>query len=164
MHDSIYTIYIILGIIVFALAIYLGVLLNKLRLQKEMIKKYEEDYSNELEKRETFIIESLAILARAIVNEQCDISEGTIRIKNLKDNIDYLAGRVELKPFDEFYEKIKGFAILEERQKLSKQDRFNEDKVRFKIENDYQDVIKFASNDLLLILKEKETQKNALTH
>ena len=53
----------------------------------------------------------------------------------------------------EMYEKIKHFKTHEARKAMSKQDRFNEDKLRFKMEAEFGDKIKEECEKLLNMLK-----------
>lgn len=158
MSNNLYLIFSILGIIVFALAIYLGILINKIKLQKQYIKDKEEEFKLEMKKREEFIVESLYILARAVINEQCDISEGTIRIKNLKDKIEYLKDNNDLNMIDEYFKEIDKFAILEDRNALSKQARFKEDNERYKLEAIYMNKVKEGCENLLKLLDNHKNQ------
>ncbi len=98
---------------------------------KESIKKTRE--------KEKFILESLDIICKAILQEQCEISEGSIRIRMLLDNSKMLdSNKSDYLLFFNMYEELKEFKTHEKRNKLSKQERMNEDIKRFKVEEKYQ--------------------------
>ncbi|MAJ70530.1 MAG: hypothetical protein CL584_13225 [Alteromonadaceae bacterium] len=72
--------------------------------------------------------------------QQCNVSEGTIRICRLlralpEEARDY-AG--EYPAIHTLFTEVSGFAILEDRKALSKQQRFNEDKAREAIEEQHE--------------------------
>lgn len=142
-------IFIALSTIVFVLSIYLGFVFNKLKVQKKISEQKELEYQNALVKREESIIESLGILARAVINEQCDLSEGCIRIKKLKEIIPRLEDNKDLKIFNLMYAEIEKFPTLEARNSQSASEKFNQDKERFKIEDIYKTQIVNASKTLL---------------
>jgi hypothetical protein len=131
------TLFIILGTVVLILATYLGFIFNKLKIQKEITAIKEMEYQEAVRKREESIVESLGLIARALINEQCDLSEGCIRIKKLKEIIPRLEDNKDLKIFNQMYAEIEKFPILEARNSQSSQEKFKQDKERFKIEDIY---------------------------
>lgn len=137
-----------LAVIVFVLGTYLGFLINKVKLQKKMNDLRDQEIEQLRREREQSIKESIEILARAVINEQCEISEGCIRIKKLSEIIDFNISS-ELYVINKMYEEIKHFPILEERNTLSKQEKFNQDKKRFSIEDKYSAEIKMACKRIL---------------
>jgi hypothetical protein len=141
--------FISLAIVVFGLSIYLGFIFNQLKKQKELSLLKEKEYQEALKKREESILESLRLLSRAIINEQCEISEGCIRITKLKVIIPKLEENKDLKIFNQMYTEIERFPILETRNALSSKEKFNQDKERFRIEDIYKDQIIKACSSLL---------------
>jgi hypothetical protein len=146
---------IILSIFVFALAIYLGVLLNKLKHQKRVILEKTKKAKEAAKAREISILESIEIITKGVIQDQCEVSEGCLRIKKLKDLLPYFSDEIDLSVFDQMYAEISNFDTLEARKELSNQDRYDQDKKRFNIENEYSDRIKESSKDLLSFVKEK---------
>lgn len=142
-----------LSVVVFVLATYLGFLLNKVKLQKKMNALRDQELETLRKQREQSIRESIIMIARAVVNEQCEVSEGVIRIKNLSDIIGMDSLDI-LKSINEMYERIKDFAILEERNSMPKQEKFNQDKKRFAIEDEYSAEVKKACKSILGYLKQ----------
>lgn len=146
-------IFILLGAVSFGLAVYLGILLNKLRLQK----KSKDDVLNYIaeknQKRIEDIYESLRIIALAVIQDQCEISEGCIRIKKLIDLTENLKEEESLAYIHKAYDDFEQFPFLEERKKLSKQEKFRQDNRRFELEKIHMESIKKACEKLLDLLK-----------
>ena len=140
----------LLSVLVFLLATYLGFLLNKLRLQKKVNDLHLLELESLRAQRQMEIKDSLGIIARAVINKQCELSEGCIRIKKLMDEIELNSSIDEgLEPFERMYEELKDFAYLDARSRLSNQEKFNQDKKRFRIEDDYEAQILDACKVLL---------------
>ncbi len=134
-------IFIVLSVLVLGLSIYLGILLSQ-------VKKKNDKIREEKEKKDLFIKDSLKIIALATIQGQCDLSECCNRIKNLIDYFPELANKAEFQVFQQMYEEIKSFPTHERRLEQSKQQIFQQDSLRFKIEDRYrEDMIK--SLDLL---------------
>ena len=142
-------IFIILGVVLFILSIYLGIVLNKVKAQGNYIKEQKAKAVVEAAKRELFILESIEIISKGVIQDQCEVSEACLRIKNLKDQLPYLSVDVDLSIFDKMYAEIEQFDTLDARKELSNQNRYNQDKARFKIESEYADRIKEAAKVLL---------------
>lgn len=142
----------LLGATVLGLSIYLGVLLRKLREQKKFLEQTQEAARESWRRREGDIRGSLQTLALVIIQDQCEPTEGCIRVKKLVDEIDYLKDRQELAVFHEMYEEVKEFAILDDYKSLSKQEKFRQDNKRFSVEEKYNARLKKASKDLRDIL------------
>lgn len=116
---------------------------------KEGLKKTRE--------KEKYILESLDIICKAILQEQCEISEGSIRIRMLLDNSKMLdSNKSEYVLFYNMYEELKEFKTHEKRNELSKQERMSEDIKRFKVEEKYQEdfltTVKVLHDDLKELL------------
>lgn len=148
-------IFILLGVAVFVLAIYLGLLLNQVKKQKIALENQRKKAQEAATKRELFILESIEIICKGVIQDQCEVSEGVLRIKNLKDQLEYMSMDMDLHVFDQMYGEIEQFDILEARSELSKQERFNQDKKRFAVENEYKDRVVESCRDLLIYVKQK---------
>lgn len=141
-------IFTLLAVVVFVLATYLGFLINKLRLQKKMNELREKELEQLRAQREQSLVESVQIIARAVINEQCEISEGCIRIKKLLELLDYdIQG--PMSAIDQLYLELEGFAYLDERDALSKQEKFDQDRKRFGVEDKWEKDFKSACEALL---------------
>lgn len=141
-------IFTLLSVIVFTLATYLGFVLNKVKVQNKINKLHLQEIEQLRIQRELSIKESIRILAKAVRDEQCEISEGCIRIVKLCEIID-LQNLKGFDVFNELYQEIKDFPFLEQRESLSKQEKFGQDNKRFAIEQKYEKRIKSACGDIL---------------
>lgn len=152
MTNQTLALFIVLAAIVLGLSIYLGILYSKLRARNKDLIEARRLAEEAIRERRRDIERSLETLALVIIQEQCDPTEGCIRVKKLIDEIEDLSDRPELSVFHEMYDEVKHFAIKEEYRNLSKQEAFKQDNLRFKIEEKYLDDLKEASERLRTIL------------
>jgi hypothetical protein len=121
-------------LIILGLGFYAGKMLFLLKQQKA---RQEATRQSRVEN----ITESLVLIAKAMDQQQCDLSEGVIRIVNLLnalpivDQPDY---KTKYPHIYALFTEVSGFAILEERQKLSKAERRKQDIAREQIESEYE--------------------------
>jgi hypothetical protein len=131
---------ILLGIgclIIIALAVYAGRLLYRLKAQQVQQLLQQK---NAVDARKVRIIESVQIIAGSMQREECDLSEGTIRIAKLlaaiptADPQDWSLHYPELHLF---YGKIKHMSIMDARKALPKKTRMQQDLDRFRYESEF---------------------------
>lgn len=121
-------------VVILGLGFYAGRLLFLLKQQK----KRKNDATNA---RIANISESIILISKAMEQQQCDLSEGVIRIVNLLNALplnnppDFKA---KFPHTHALFVEISGFAVLEARQQLSKQERRKQDKAREQIESEYE--------------------------
>ncbi|AUC86772.1 DUF2489 domain-containing protein [Alteromonas sp. MB-3u-76] len=121
-------------VVILGLGFYAGRLLFLLKQQK----KRKNDATNA---RIANITESIILISKAMEQQQCDLSEGVIRIVNLLNALplnnppDFKA---KFPHTHALFVAISGFAVLEARQQLSKQERRKQDKAREQIESEYE--------------------------
>lgn len=140
------------------LIVVLATLAYRLWRGMENVKKAELEKKQELalkdREREEFVEESLRIIGKAVLEKQCEISEGCIRIRMLLNRTSKIdVTNPNFNTFYELYEEIKHFKTHQERKELSKQARFIEDKERFEIEDRYRDSMFEATRELLKSLE-----------
>ncbi|MEZ8102384.1 DUF2489 domain-containing protein [Vibrio bivalvicida] len=129
------------GAIILGLASYAGYLLLQLKKQKELQLQHQK---LAIEKRNANIFESVNVLCLAGIQEQCDLSEISIRLYNI---MDYVQGeeRVDFeKEFpatSELFHIVKDMARGEERQTLAKKERMKQNLERHKAESRLQEAI-----------------------
>lgn len=125
--------------IILGLGFYAGKLLFQLKQQTQ---KQEQARRSRIDT----ITESIRTIALAMEQQQCDLSEGVIRICNLLDAIPVLPQPNYAKEYPATYglhEKIRHFPTHDARNALTKQERRQQDKEREEIESQYEsDVIK----------------------
>ncbi|NDV90888.1 DUF2489 domain-containing protein [Alteromonas sp. 345S023] len=120
--------------IILALGFYAGRLLFLLKQQNKRQQKAKD------ERIET-ITESVFTIAKAMEQQQCDLSEGVIRIVNLLDALPLEAPPNYKSKFPHIHAlfiEVSGFAILEKRQQLTKAERRKQDIAREQIEAEHE--------------------------
>ena len=145
-------IYIILSVIVFALSLYLGILINQIRLQKKNNDKMLKEYEESFKKKREDLLQSLYTLALVIEQDQVGIAEGCIRVKKLIDLDDEIRFHEKLTPFHKAYIEFSEFDYLDAYKNLSNQEKFKQDLKRQQVEEKHQETIKIAAKDLRLLV------------
>lgn len=111
--------------------------------------KQQRDQAN----KHAELVSSVRTLCLCIVQEQVDLSEGCWRVKL---HLDHLypdsSHREDFHVFYRMFDEISGFDTHEKRKELGKQERFNQDKKRFAIEDRYREEIVSAAKKLLSVL------------
>jgi len=131
------------SIIIAGLAFYAGKLLMLLKAQTKQQKGAHEQHQRGLKNHDKKVFDSVVIIARAMQEEQCDISEGCWRLSVLLDSLKISQGLDQQFPaIFELYNKIKHLAILTDRKDLEKKQRMKEDLTRMKAESELADEIK----------------------
>lgn len=132
--------------VVLVLAIYAVYLVYKVKqLPKKKpatVETFEPATNNEQKEELTgrpYIIHSIAVIAQAMVNDECNISEGTIRLKNLIDNL-FLSDEQKkpFEPLETFYLSVKDFDTHEARNQLPEIERKKQDRKRHFLEAKHQ--------------------------
>lgn len=129
------------GAIILGLASYAGYLLLKLKKQKELQLQQQK---LAIEKRNANIFESVNILCLAGIQEQCDLSEVSIRLYNIMDYVqgeDRVDFDKEFPATSELFHIVKDMARGEDRQQLEKKERMKQNLERHKAEARLQDAI-----------------------
>ncbi len=122
-------------IVILALSIiaayYLFKLKNVNRLQKLQIEKNQhawQEYQDEL-------ITDLQFIARAMVQAQCDITEGCLRLKVLMDRLDEtLQDNKEFQHIQQHYQQTRRMPTHKAYKALNKKQQFKLDQERLKLE------------------------------
>lgn len=126
------------AIVVFALAIYLGVIFGQLKKQGEEKRRLQEKLDEKIAEQDTYFKESIVFICKATIQGQCEISEACIRIKKLLEYYPDIESIEDFNVIQQLYTGIKDFATHSDRKELSKQEVFNQDKKRMKIEKDFE--------------------------
>lgn len=130
--------YEILFSLIFVISLCSTCIFFLLKLQKEQRAKENEALQKAKEK-ESYILDSLDIITKALLQEQCEISEGCIRIRMLlisSKMIDHL--KEDYRVFEQMYQELKDLKTHKDRASLSSRERMQEDKKRFSVESEYQ--------------------------
>lgn len=138
--------YTFLSLVAFSLAFYLGTLVVKLNHNKKQINDLND---NHLSKRKDSIYESLAIIAKVMIQGQCDLTEGCIRAQNLIAIQPELRDDPKLQIFKSMFSRVKHFATFADYNNLPLKDRVCQDTDRKNIEEEYSDEIIKACHHLI---------------
>ena len=101
------------------------------------------------------LIESLDVLAQAVEQEQIEISEAAIRMSHLLAQLPETVGQVanvDLSAIHQLALACDAFSRAEQRKGLTPRARHEEDKRRYQLEKDNQDVFKQAVQRLASVL------------
>ena len=137
-----------LTLITLSLGIYAFVLLKKLKKQQQAGKEGEAYLEKMNQDRHQERIESLITISLATIQDQCEPSEACIRVKKLLEYYPDIARQEEYQVIEQMYQEVKDFDILEDRNALSKQEKFKQDNKRFLIEERYGAELKDALTKL----------------
>lgn len=125
-------------IIIVGLGVYAAKLMLKLKQQNRQQAEQAQAQLVAHKAHDLGITQSIIIIVRAMQAEQCDYAEGCWRLCVLLGSMKTLSNTHEKFPnIFAFYSGIKHLAILEERKKLSKQERMKQDLQRLKIESTF---------------------------
>ncbi|EWH10921.1 hypothetical protein DS2_06506 [Catenovulum agarivorans DS-2] len=128
-------------LILAGLSFYAGELLMQLKQQKQQIEQQREQKK---QARDNNLIESIQTISHAMESEQCEVSEGALRLAVLFDHLSDAQQVDYVKKYPAIHalnDKIKHFAILEERKKLAKKERMRQDFQRMKAEAEFKDLV-----------------------
>lgn len=143
---------IILGaLIVLSMVGYAIYLWAKVKNQQALEKRLLEEAKKEQQARFERIKESVDLIARAMIVEQCDLSEGVLRLKPL---LDVLGQKLSNYPaMWALYEFVQEMAILDERKNLKRNERMRQDLAREAKEAELGEQIKTECHQLLSDIK-----------
>ena len=128
-------------LILAGLSFYAGKLLMQVKQQQQ---KQQQQIEQKKQERDNRLIESIQTISHAMESEQCEISEGALRLAVLFDHLSNAQVVNYPKKYPAIHalnEKIKHFAILEERKKLEKKERMRQDFQRLKAEAEFKDLV-----------------------
>lgn len=136
--EPLFVILLLLGaVIIIGLGIYAGRLIF-------MVKTQNDRQQNVRNKRIESMQSSIQTIAFAMQQQQCDISEGVIRICRLLEAlpIDPLPNyRVDFPSIHALFDKVKNYPTHEARNALSKKERRSQDKEREQFESEHESAI-----------------------
>lgn len=143
-----YIIITLAALVISALAYYAGTLIWQ-------VKEQEKAKSAEHTKRLTYITDSIFHIAKAMQAEQCESSEGVLRIWVLLEH--YNKEKTEPKLYQEIYpgysalyDEIKDMPTHEARKKFSKKEILKLDLARMDAEQKHAEQISLDTNQLLI--------------
>lgn len=128
-------------LIILSMAGYAFYLWRQVQKQNALIKKKQSE-------RLLRLIESVELIARAMKQEQCDLSEGVIRLHYLLG----VLGQPKLADFPSMqalFAVVQDMPILDERKNLAKNERMKQDFARLRAEADFREKIHQEIDQLL---------------
>lgn len=128
-------------LLVAGLSLYLGRLLRQLQQQKQ---QRQAEVQKEKQKKNAYLFESLDVIARAMQEGQCELSEGALRIWVLLDHL-----QLEQKPeaqqqcpaLFQMYEVVKDMPTHQARKERDKKEIRHLDHIRQQAEINLKDAI-----------------------
>ncbi len=157
------------AVIIAGLAFYAGQLLYKLSAQKKLIAKEQVKQQAKLAKsrleRNAKLADSIHLIARAMHQEQCEFSEGCLRVwvlmsqYSFKDDED-LPGRYP--GIFAMYEVVKEMPTHDARKKYSKKEIFKQDSARWCAEETYAEQIKADCKQIIEEFKAAPGSENVV--
>ncbi|SEM24277.1 DUF2489 domain-containing protein [Halomonas caseinilytica] len=110
------------------------------------VRRREAFREEELRRAHENCLENLELVASALQQGQVDITEGAWRCKTLLDILDpSLVSRPEFLAFAEVHERTRHLHTHSARQALSPRERFQEDRERLKVEDEWRDAVMKAA-------------------
>ena len=140
------------AVIVAALAFYAGKLLWQLQQQTKQRQQDELQYQQKLADKRRYLTDSIILICRAMLEQQCELSEGALRVWVLLDHLqpDRQPDPVLSYPgLHQMYQVVKDMPTHEARKQQTKQQLFQQDKIRLNAEQELKRAILADSKALL---------------
>jgi hypothetical protein len=139
---------IFLVVIIIGLAFYVGILLQKIKVQKanqlKIVADQKKQQAASQQQRNDTICESIRVIALATAQKQCNVSEAAIRLTVLLETllltqpIDMIASYPAL---SEMFDKVKDMPTHDQRKKVPAKELKALDKKREKLESELEQQI-----------------------
>ena len=139
-------------LIVLSMTGYAAYLLFKLRKQNAQNKALLEQAEQAKKARFERIIDSIDVIVRAMLSEQCDFSEGVLRLKPLLDVLGKPLSQYSA--MWELYLVVENMPILDERKALKRNERMKQDLHRQSKEVELEQQIKAECHQLLIDIEQ----------
>ncbi|GHC27308.1 Protein of unknown function [Aidingimonas halophila] len=137
------------GLLAVAILVVVGLSLYALRLWRE-VKRREAFKRDEINRANQQCLESLDAIAKAMLDDQVDLTEGALRCKVLLEIIDPdLTDQDRFRVFAETYARTSHLHTHSSRLALSPRDRMKEDRERLAIESELDATIREAAREIL---------------
>ncbi|PKH02348.1 DUF2489 domain-containing protein [Psychromonas sp. MB-3u-54] len=146
---------IFLVVIIIGLAFYVGILLNKIKVQKanqlKMVAEQQKQQAASKQQRNDTICESIRVIALATAQQQCNVSEAAIRLTVLletlllKQPIDMMT---RYPAISEMFDQVKDMPTHDQRKKVPAKELKALDKKREKVESKLEQQIMIEAQQL----------------
>ncbi|MBM94651.1 MAG: hypothetical protein CMI09_02220 [Oceanospirillaceae bacterium] len=129
-------------IIIGALGWYAWSLTSKVKEAEKRQQEEEALAAANLRAHQKELITDIQFVARSVLADQCEITEGVLRINYLVNALDPETwSHIELTICRKHYDAVCNMPILDAYQKLSKKEQFRLDKQRWQLEDDHKNDI-----------------------
>ena len=92
--------------------------------------------------RQQELAADIRFIANSMLQEQCEITEGCMRLKVLMDHLDQdLAQKTEFQTLQFYYQQTQNMPHHEAYKALNRKEQFSQDKKRFALEDKYREQI-----------------------
>jgi len=81
------TLIVVASLIVLGLSLYAGKLIAQVRLQQQQAQLKLKQQQADIEKHNSYLIDSIELIAKAVIEQQCELSEAAIRICRLLEKV-----------------------------------------------------------------------------
>ena len=140
---SLYTVAVLIAaLIVIGLAATAVYYLWQLKLQTQ---RQQQEYAKaqaEWRKKKQSLASDIKFIAQAMVEQQCEITEGCLRIKVLMDHLDpNLQHKKEFSTIQQMHSLTSNMATHEAYKALPRKEQFKQDKERFRLEELHRDAV-----------------------
>ncbi|WP_375058609.1 DUF2489 domain-containing protein [Zobellella sp. DQSA1] len=126
------------GVIIVGLAVYAGILLARLKQQTQRREQA-------IARRNERILDSIRTIAMAVRDDQCNLSEGAIRLTNLLNTLQFSSPKDFAGDYPglyDLYDRVKEMPTHEARKQLKRNERMRQDLQRAGFENEFEAQIK----------------------
>lgn len=133
----------ILGLLIIALlAGYAWHLTRKVNAVKQRQQEEEAQAALQLRNRQLDLLQDIRFIARSVLDEQCEITEGVLRIQYLLSALDPTVWEQdELRAVRSHYQSTASMPILDAYKQLPRKEQFKLDQQRWALEKENQPVI-----------------------
>jgi len=145
------------GLLVIAgLAFYLGKLLFQLKAQQKQQQQALEAHQQKQAERQQYLLDSIVVIGKATLEQQCEPSEAALRIWVLLENMQpELAQACRWPALFEMYDLIKDMPTHDARKTLEKQELRRQDHLRQQKEIELKSAIEKDIKGLLEIIQQR---------
>jgi hypothetical protein len=155
--------FIIGALIIAGLAYYAGTLLRQVKDQNAKVAEYNAKLKAQQEQKNTKLADSVNLIAKAMIQKQCEYSEGCLRVWVLMSQYVFESeSNIELEypAILKMYNVVKDMPTHDARKKYSKKEIFKMDSARWQAEKDLEIEIQ---KDLEKVVLQFKADPNAKT-
>lgn len=138
-----YTLLIIAALVIIAaLSAYAWHLTRKVKNLKQAQQQEQAQAELQLRNRQLELLQDIRFIARAVLDEQCEITEGVLRIQYLMSALDPAAWQLdELATLRQHHEATATMPILDAYKALPKKEQFRIDQQRWSLEEQHKPAV-----------------------